>query len=196
MALKKDNSSLPAVKIADGGVKIVEKAVAELKPYWRNPRFNEGTVPALAKSIQRYGFTVPIIVDKENVIVAGHARYKAAKLVGLDIVPCIVSDATDKQNKVFRILDNTVQDITLWDEELLGEELKGLFDSQKTIDFFDGTLDVVINLGEVTIINTGEAMNGEGLNKDGIEERVLCPYCGGVVTVDDVIGNLCDIGKK
>ena len=63
--------------------------ISDLKPYANNPRHNEAAVDAVAASIQNFGFKVPVVIDKDNVIVAGHTRVKAAQKLGLTEVPCI-----------------------------------------------------------------------------------------------------------
>lgn len=79
---------------------------------------------AVANSISEFGFKVPIIIDKHNVIVAGHTRLKAAQQLGLDDVPVIIADdLTDDQIKAFRLADNKVSEIAEWDTELLEKEL-------------------------------------------------------------------------
>ena len=99
----------------------------ELVPYENNPRHNEAAVEYVANSIDEYGFKVPIIVDKNNVIVAGHTRLKAAELLGLDVVPCILADdLTDDQVKAFRIADNKVSELATWDDEKLEIELEDI----------------------------------------------------------------------
>ena len=67
-------------------MQIIEKKISELKPYEKNPRRNDNAVDYVAKSIEQFGFKVPIVIDKNNVIVAGHTRYKAAKKLGLKTV--------------------------------------------------------------------------------------------------------------
>jgi ParB/RepB/Spo0J family partition protein len=73
-------------------VNIVDIKLEELKPYENNPRNNEDAIEPVAKSIKEFGFKVPIVIDKNNIIIAGHTRYKAAKKLGLNKVPCIVAD--------------------------------------------------------------------------------------------------------
>lgn len=78
----------------------------------------------MAKSIDEFGFKVPIIIDKNNVIVCGHTRYKAAKKLGLTDIPVIVADdLTDDQIKAFRLVDNKTSEIATWNDELLIQEL-------------------------------------------------------------------------
>ena len=67
----------------DAALKIEMRAVSELTPYAKNPRNNEPAVDAVAASIREFGFKVPIILDKDGVIVAGHTRLKAAKKLGM-----------------------------------------------------------------------------------------------------------------
>jgi ParB-like chromosome segregation protein Spo0J len=110
-------------------MQIFDKRLDEIKPYENNPRNNDGAVEAVSNSIKRFGFKVPIVVDSDGVIVAGHTRYKAAKLLGLQKVPCIVADdLTDEQVKAFRLADNKVSELATWDDEKLDIELDGLAD--------------------------------------------------------------------
>jgi site-specific DNA-methyltransferase (adenine-specific) len=110
-------------------MKIVEMPIGEIHPYENNPRFNDQAVDAVAKSIKEFGFKVPIVIDKNNVIVTGHTRYKASIKLGLKKVPCIkADDLSDKQVKAFRLADNKVSELAEWDFELLNEELKVLGD--------------------------------------------------------------------
>lgn len=103
---------------------IIDAKISDLKPYEKNPRFNDDAVPAVANSIKEFGFKVPIVVDKNNVIVAGHTRYKAAQKLKLETVPVIVADdLTEEQIKAFRLADNKVGEIATWDDGLLAQEL-------------------------------------------------------------------------
>lgn len=108
-------------------MEIINKKLDELKPYENNPRFNDDAVEYVANSIKEFGFKVPIVIDKNNTIVAGHTRYKASLELGLDEVPCIVADdLTEEQIKAFRLVDNKVSEKSSWDIELLDEELNDL----------------------------------------------------------------------
>lgn len=107
--------------------KIKQVPVESIKPYERNPRKNDNAVDALANSIKEFGFKVPIIVDKSNMIVAGHTRYKAAKKLGMAKVPVIVADdLTPKQVKAFRLVDNKVAELSEWDYDILPDEIQGI----------------------------------------------------------------------
>ena len=108
---------------------IVMKSVDDLTPYERNPRKNEKAVKAVAKSIESFGFKIPIVIDASGVVICGHTRLKAAKRLGLDEVPCIVADdLTDEQIKAFRLADNKVAEQAEWDFDLLDEELSDILD--------------------------------------------------------------------
>jgi len=101
--------------------------IEDLKPYKNNPRINDDAVQYVAKSIKEFGFKVPMVIDKNNEIVAGHTRYKASLELGLKEVPCIVADdLTDEQIKAFRLADNKVSEKASWDFDLLDDELKDI----------------------------------------------------------------------
>lgn len=149
-------------------MQIVNKKVEELKPYVNNPRFNDDAVEYVANSIKEFGFKVPIIVDKNNEIVAGHTRYKAALALGLDEVPTIVADdLNEEQIKAFRLADNKVGEMASWDYILLDEELADL-----DIDMSDyGFTNVETNLEDFF-------EDDNTVPKDKEKKTVVCPHCG------------------
>lgn len=103
--------------------------IDRLKPYENNPRQNDGAVEAVAASIREFGFRVPIVVDGDGVIVAGHTRYKAAQKLSRETVPVVVADdLTPEQIRAFRIADNKTAELAEWDFDLLPIELDGLKD--------------------------------------------------------------------
>lgn len=108
-------------------MKIKMVRVDDLKPYENNPRFNDDAVEYVKNSISEFGFKVPMVIDKDNVIVAGHTRYKASLELGLEEVPCIVADdLTEEQIKAFRLADNKVSEKADWNLDLLEMELEDL----------------------------------------------------------------------
>lgn len=112
---------------------VKEINIKDIRPYEKNPRKNNSAVAYVAESIKQFGFKVPIIIDKNNVIVAGHTRYKAAKKLGINTVPVIIADdLTDEQIKAFRLADNKVAEQAEWDIDLLNEELEEIFDIDMT----------------------------------------------------------------
>ena len=127
-------------------MEIINKKLSEIKPYENNPRINDNAVDYVAKSIQEFGFKNPIIVDKNNVIIAGHTRYKASKKLGLKEVPCVVADdLTEEKVRAYRLADNKTADYSIWDNKLLLEELEeidnNLFTGFEVGEIFDATID-------------------------------------------------------
>lgn len=124
-------------------MEIEYREIGSITPYDRNPRRNDGAVNAVAASIEEFGFKVPIVVDSEGTIVAGHTRYKAAKRLSMRQVPVIVADdLTPEQVRAFRLADNKVAELAEWDWDLLADELEGI----ETIDMepfgFDADFDI------------------------------------------------------
>ena len=151
-------------------MKIVELRIAELKEYENNPRLNDKAVESVAESIMQFGFKVPIIVDCDNVIVAGHTRLKAARFLGMECVPCIVADdLTDDQIKAFRLADNKVSEFAEWDFSMLEKELEEI-DMNMSVFGFD--IDVDFEIG-------GETEQGDLTQKE--TETMCCPHCGEVI---------------
>ena len=160
-------------------MQIIDKKIGEIKPYEKNPRKNDNAVDAVASSISQFGFKNPIVIDGNNVIICGHTRYKAAKKLGLDVVPCVVaSDLTDEQIKAYRLADNKVSELAEWDIDLLGEELDGIFD----IDMSDFGFDLIEEEEETEIIEDEIPEEVEPVAKQGdiwqLGRWVYCKKCG------------------
>lgn len=103
--------------------------ISEVKPYDKNPRKNDDGVEAVANSIKEFGWQQPIVVDKNNVIIVGHTRYKAAKKLGMKEVPVVVaSNLSDEQVRAYRLADNKTGELTDWDMDLLDDELADIAD--------------------------------------------------------------------
>jgi site-specific DNA-methyltransferase (adenine-specific) len=129
-------------------MEIVNKNIEEIKTYENNPRNNDGAVEYVANSIKEFGFKVPIVLDKNNVIVAGHTRYKAAKLLNITEIPCIIADdLSDEQVKAFRLIDNKAAELASWDIDLLNLELENIKDiDMELFDFqISNILDNVVD---------------------------------------------------
>ena len=105
-------------------LKIEYLAPSELVPYEHNPRRNDPAVGPVAESIKRFGFRQPIVIDKDNVVVCGHTRLKAAKRLRLRQIPCVrADDLTDAEIRAYRLADNKTAELATWDEDLLNMEL-------------------------------------------------------------------------
>lgn len=109
--------------------------IDKIVPYINNPRNNEEAIDKVASSIQEFGFKVPVIIDKNNVVVTGHTRLLASKKLGLKEVPCVIAnDLSEAQIKAFRIADNKVSEYSKWDKDLLRIELEGLEEMDFDLD--------------------------------------------------------------
>lgn len=136
---------------------IIQMKIKNIKPYKNNPRRNDAAVEMVKNSISEFGYLVPIVIDKNNVIVAGHTRYKALKQLGIDEVPCVIADElTEDQVKAFRIADNSVSEVAEWDNDKLAAELESI-----SLDLGDFGLD----LGNFTDSDAGSS--GLGGDIDG-----------------------------
>ena len=108
-------------------MEIIELPIKALKPYKRNPRKNDKAVEYVANSIRQFGFKVPIVIDENYEIVCGHTRWKAAKVIGLESVPCIMADdLNEDQIRAFRLADNKTAEMADWDFDLLEMEFNDI----------------------------------------------------------------------
>ena len=108
-------------------MEIIELPIKALKPYKRNPRKNDKAVEYVANSIRQFGFKVPIVIDENYEIVCGHTRWKAAKTLGMETVPCIMADdLTPEQVAVYRLADNRTAEVADWDFDLLELEFNDI----------------------------------------------------------------------
>ena len=122
--------------------------IDDIKPYKNNPRLNEDAIPYVINSIKEFGFKNPIILDKNNIIVAGHTRLESAKRLDMKEVPVIYADdLTEEQVKAFRLADNKVAEKSLWDYTKLDEELDSILDIDMSMFDFDLDKDIQ-ELGE------------------------------------------------
>lgn len=160
-------------------MKVKNMKLDDLIPYENNPRKNEGAIQYVANSIKEFGFKVPIVIDKNNVIVAGHTRYLAAQTLELDEVPVVVADdLTPKQIKAFRLADNKTAEKASWDFEKLTAEIEGLDDIDLTsFGFGEFELDVLKNGNDFD----EEALDDlftDAPEKEKEPKKVKCPHCG------------------
>lgn len=108
-------------------LKIVMMNVKDLIPYDNNPRINDNAVEYVKNSIKNFGFKVPLVIDKNNVVVCGHTRLKASEELNLKEVPCVIADdLSESQIKAFRLADNKVSEMSLWDKKKLDIELEDI----------------------------------------------------------------------
>jgi site-specific DNA-methyltransferase (adenine-specific) len=144
--------------------------ISELKEYENNPRHNEKAVEAVAESIKQFGFKVPVIIDNDYIIVAGHTRVKAAALLGLETVPCIIADdLTPEQLKAFRLADNKTAELAEWNFEALEKELAELTEFDMSLFGFE--------LSE-NDIDIDDFFTESEEQKEKEPKTVQCPHCG------------------
>lgn len=104
---------------------VIDVKISDIIPYEKNPRSNDEAVKYVQKSIDEFGFLVPLVIDKNNVIVCGHTRLKAAIKLGYDSLPCVnAENLSEEQIRAFRVIDNKTSENAKWNIKLLQEEIK------------------------------------------------------------------------
>lgn len=207
-------------------ITIVPRKVSELVPYEKNPRkISEEAINAVAESIQEFGFKNPILIDKNNVIIAGHTRRLASLKLGLERVPCVVvDDLTPQQIKALRLADNKTNELAEWDIGELDLELEGLLDmdmerfgfdipdiaesGEATEDDFDEeTAKIVpkVQRGEVWVLGNHRLMCGDTSNADDVQKlmggakAVMCftdpPYGVAIGDKNKVLNSIQKAGR-
>jgi len=131
----KSNANTAAQVIPHSAGQVRDLDPRHLKPWKRNARKHSSKQLAqISESIQAFGFVNPILIDKDNTILAGHGRVEAAKRLGMDTVPCLyIEHLTPEQKRAYVLADNKIALNATWDEDLLSEELKAL--SEIDLDF-------------------------------------------------------------
>lgn len=157
----------------------VDMKLSDIKPYDRNPRYNDAAVDAIAKSITEFGFLNPIVVDKDNVIICGHTRFKAAQQLGLLSVPVVVADwLSEDQVKAYRIADNKTSELATWNYEQLISEIRDLENASydlSNLGFSEDVLSDILSHDEDDFLVMGETApdalpvmpDGEPVSKRG-----------------------------
>lgn len=122
------NTTNSSLKTGSSKLEIIQRKVADLKPDPNNARIHKPRqINLLAKSISALGFNVPILIDSDSHVLAGHGRLLACQKLGMLEVPTIsLSHLNQKQAKAFMLADNRLTEIATWDDRLLGEQLKFL----------------------------------------------------------------------
>ena len=156
------------------GVQIEYRKLSAIQPYEKNPRENQPAVSAVQKSIEDFGFLVPIVVDKDNIIVAGHTRYLAATNLGMKEVPCIqATHLSPQQIKTFRVIDNKSSELAEWNMELLAGEIGALVESGINLTGFGWTqedIDCLTDMVADDCLTAGVAL-GAGVAESGNTSR-------------------------
>ena len=146
---------------------ILLKSITDIKPYSRNPR-KKLNLDKVVESIRNYGWQQPIVVDRAGVIIAGHSRYEAAKILECKEIPVLIADLSPEKAKAYRIADNKTNQYSEWDNSLLNKE-------------FTDLLDINMDL-EMTGFDTKELEDFFTFGKEDdvakIKTEKSCPSCG------------------
>lgn len=160
--------------------------IENITPYEKNQKLHpKKQIEQVAASIKEFGFNQPVVVDKNNIIIVGHGRYEAAKLLGMEQVPVLQVDLSDKQAKAYRLADNKLNESD-WDMELVVEELKGLDEPMIELTGFDKDLILEADEKDDEVPEVDE--KGEPTAKLGDiwklgEHRVMC---GSATSFEDI----------
>ena len=177
--------------------KIENINIEELNPYERNPKIHSDIqIEQISNSIKEWGWTIPILIDEQNNIIAGHGRFLAAKNIDIDVVPCIrANDWSEEKKRAYLIADNKLAENSSWDSALLYSELKSIVEAE--FDLSLTGMDEQFSLMEYQT-NTNPSFNYKTLDEDSIDEaqekinshmsdlqfdkskngiEVMCPHC-------------------
>ncbi|MFT3741104.1 MAG: ParB N-terminal domain-containing protein [Gammaproteobacteria bacterium] len=166
--------------------------IGDIKPYEKNPRKNSRTVEKLVQSIKEYGWQQPLVVDKDNVLIVGHARWRAAVKLGLAEVPVHRALAlTEVQARSYRLADNRLSEESSWDQNFLTEELAALRELEMDLSltgFRETELSRLLELPQEPVLNLNSTKTDQPISKPGDiwllgNHRVMC---GNAANLDDV----------
>ena len=175
---------------------IVMISATDLVPFERNPRLhNEAQIEAIKKSITEWGWTAPVVVDEEKMVIAGHGRLLAAQELGITEIPCIVAKGwTDQQKQAYVIADNKIYEKGGWDYGAVYSQMKELASQNFDISLIDSEM----NLDNLTftpdfnpsfsteVVDDLSMQNAQGKIDEDFQNRirppeteeVICPHCG------------------
>ena len=187
-------------------MKVIEMKMDDVKPYENNPRNNEEAVDGVANSIKQFGWQQPIVVDKENVIIVGHTRYKAAQKLGLKVVPVVVAELSEEKAKAYRLADNKTNEAAEWNFDKLQEELDKIInidmsdfgfdvdniideieDKQAIEDEYTEKNDIECHNGDIWQLGNHKLMCGDSSNKENWS-KLMCGEKGNMVFTDPPYG--------
>ena len=176
---------------------IVQRNVAELIPYDRNPKDHpESQVEQIANSIRQWGWTMPILIDEGGNVIAGHGRLYAAQSLEIEEVPCLIAEGwSDEQRRAYVIADNKIAENGNWNLSTYFEELQGLegtgfdlslmgIDGDLSFATYQPNLEPVLKANNVSGTDFERAADRqmgqiEGLvrNQSDNAQEVICPHC-------------------
>ena len=204
-------------------MEIIKLNINEVIPYPDNPRKNDNAVDAVAESIKQCGYCSPIVIDEDNVILAGHTRLKALKKLKWKEVECVrKTGLTEEQKKKYRVLDNKTNELAEWDFDLLEEEIDGLdfdgFDFGFDMSAFEEPQEIVedevpevdeesepiTQLGDIWQLGAHRLMCGDSTDKATVErlmdgkkaDMILSDPPYGMCLDTDFSGAVGSLGRK
>lgn len=147
--------SKPMSEALDGNRRFANRKITYLRPRELLPNPNNARthsarqIGQIARSMERFGFNNPVLIDSSNRILAGHGRVAAAKLLGLESVPTVkIEDLTDAEKRAYVLADNKLAEKAGWDDDILAIELQGLTDLDFEVEltgFEPGEIDFLID---------------------------------------------------
>lgn len=161
---------------------IVRIPLDSLRPYPDNPRDNRAAIAAVKASITEFGFRIPIVIDQDSVIVAGHTRVTAMKELRAEnpgneryeYVPCLVADdLSEDQLRAFRLVDNKTANLATWDFDKLSSEVTALVDSGVSLVNFGWTSEELDCLSNVV---SADCLAGDGVTSAAEPGRSLAVH--------------------
>jgi len=173
---------------------LTQKPIAELQEAPQNSRKHpDKQIDQIAAAIEKFGWTIPVLIDEKGMIIAGHARVRAAKKLGITMAPCLIAAGWDDDKKeAYQIADNRLAELSEWDTPVLEAQIKRLnaaqFDmgfldmSDFNVELFKPTLSPDIQVGDVTgdaIKKAQAGQDGKFGKGTGQSYEVVCPHCGG-----------------
>ena len=153
---------------------IVYKKISEINEYQNNPRINDEAIEPVMESIKNFGFLVPVVLDKSNVIIAGHTRKKVAEKLHMETIPCIYAEyLTEEQVKAFRLADNKTAEFSQWDIEKLEKELSDIMDIDMESLFHFADFDT-----ENIDVSDDDFLQQYESSQNKKNKMIVCPHCG------------------
>lgn len=155
-------------------MKVEEINLSEIKPYEFNPRKNEKAIEKVAASLREFGWKQPIVVDEENVVLAGHTRLAAALSLNYEVAPVVVAEGlTDAQKSAYRIADNKTAEYSEWDKDLLQKEFARLIELDADLSSTSFSLEDIAGFSEDFLEWDDDDDDFENEESEASEENLL-----------------------
>jgi hypothetical protein len=171
-------------------LKIEMVNIEDLAEYENNAKLHpDYQIEQIANSIKKFGFNDPIAIDSENVIIEGHGRLKAAKILGLKKVPVIkLSHLTEAEKKAYIVAHNKLTTATGYNDIKLSEDLRSIVETEPDIDLESMGIDISFLIKIEKSVDISEFMDSTKERKEDQEKAKkaesfkICPHCGKKIT--------------